>query len=594
MPTPRDTQIAAALAGAGLSVPKPVGTVSGDLLVAWVVQGGSAAGTAAGIAITGFTARGAGADNTGFGSAMLLSKAAGGSEPANYTVTYNGTDAVVILTCLATGTFDATTPFPAGAVTYAFDTASSATKTAPSTTGVNGALLLAGYGSVGTTTSSITFSGLSGSQTDLAQTDAGATGHVAADLASLALAATGATATLTDTASASRRSVTVAASVSPGGPQTITQTPSDNLGLTDAIKQGLGRAPSDNLGLTDSLSGALGRNPSDSLGLTDSLSQVSSLGRVINDSLRLTDSLVAQYIRQDIQDYNFVLADSVSDSPWVPFGVGQAIDLKAFDPGGFDVRNQDTPGVQGDYMTFGTDYHTPPVWSWDLRTDMRTPGDARDWADRFKVVWQNAVRNSPNGVVPMRYRIDGVVRRVWGRPRRFTPSMGKIHLGKIYIVADFQLAEDVYYDDVESGTIVAIAPGWTGSSGIILPSTLPWQFSTGPAPRLGQMQIQGTTNTWVDAVFTGPISNPWVQVGSLTFGLVGFIPLGKNVRLSGKPWQMGVYMSDGSWHPEMLDPRSRLSQLQMAPGLYAITYGGADATGTSQVTVTWRNAYTSP
>jgi hypothetical protein len=373
---------------------------------------------------------------------------------------------------------------------------------------------------------------------------------------------------------------------------TRAQAPSDNLGMTDSLIMARGFTPSDNLGMTDSVQAALGRNPDDTIGLTDAMSQVWTLNDTPSDDLNLTDLLQAQYIRPDINSYNFVMSE-IGDALWVPFGLGQAIDLNKFTPGGPDIRHQDQPGVQGDYMTFGTDYRTPPLWSWQLWTNVYDPSDAADWADQFKQVWENAVRDMPGGVAPLRYCIDGRYRRVFGRPRRFTPVVDKINQGKIYITADFQLAEDVYYDDLESSVLLGIAPGWTGASGLVLPAVVPWTFSGSPAPRVGQVQIFGTKETWVDCTFTGPVVNPWVQIGNLTYGINGSIPLGYSMRLSGKPWQMGCYMSDGSWHPDMLDPRSRLSQLQLKPGLYPVTYGGADATGTSQVTVAWRTAHQS-
>lgn len=281
----------------------------------------------------------------------------------------------------------------------------------------------------------------------------------------------------------------------------------------------------------------------------------------------------------------------VDVEPRVPFGSALTLRVKTFTPGGFDLRTQTKDSPRGDYRMFGIDRETPPTWSWSLFTDTYTETDALALADSFAQVWDNAARYAPESVVAVRYQINGRQRRVYGRPRRMTPNVDKVHLGKIYIEADFDLSEDSYYDDSESSVTVRMGTGYTAKAGIVVPQPLPWSFTSTPAPQSYVAAIGGSQKTWITPTFYGPVTNPWVQIGSTTWGLTGNLPVGWTATVSGVPWNMGVWRQDGLTSALTMDPRSRLSALQMAPGNYTITYGGLDNTASSKVVVAWRNAW---
>jgi hypothetical protein len=296
-----------------------------------------------------------------------------------------------------------------------------------------------------------------------------------------------------------------------------------------------------------------------------------------------------------LDNYQFELVDPITNtlSPVVPFGAGQPISGK-FAPGGYEVVDQDSSAVIGDYRMFGTDRHAPPTWAWSLFTDTANPEDALDWTDAFKSVWNNRVRKNPEGVLALRYKIANRTRRVHGRPRRFTPVPDAIQNGKIHIECDFDLAEDIYYDDDENAIQASLAGAVVSSySGLVLPQPLPWVFTTASPPRTAQAMLGGSQATWVDLDFYGPSTIPWVKIGNLTWGLTGSLLAGQVVTISGKPWSMGVRRNDGANLPGLLDPRARLSALQLDPGTYSVQYGGFDNTGSSKVIIRWRNAFQS-
>ncbi len=294
-----------------------------------------------------------------------------------------------------------------------------------------------------------------------------------------------------------------------------------------------------------------------------------------------------------LADYQFVI-DTI---PEVPFGVGHPIVVKTFDPSGFEVRNQDAPAPVGDSMLFGVDRHTPPVWSWVMYPGpaTRTAAAALALVDSLQAVWEaDDTRSEAGAVVALRYAVGGRTRRVYGRPRRFAAPPDLIHLGRMAIIADFQLAETVSYDDLEesSGTLRMEAATITGT-GFTFPIKFPLLSATIPPPRAGQAVIRGTAPTWVTAQITGPVLNPWVQIGTRRYALTGAVSAGETLSLSGRSWDAGIRSSSGAYKPQMLDPRSRLSQLRFPPGIYTITFGGQDHTGTARASIRWRNAYRS-
>jgi hypothetical protein len=293
-----------------------------------------------------------------------------------------------------------------------------------------------------------------------------------------------------------------------------------------------------------------------------------------------------------ISDYQFC-ADV---DPQVPFGFGTPLNVTAFNPGTGAIRHQDQPGGMDDSIVFGRDLRTPPTWQWSMFTDLDTIDVAGALAqvDTLAQVWDNDVRLTPGGTVAMRYTVAGRTRKVYGRPRRWTPVPDQIQRGKIHITCDFQLAEyETYYDDEEESIpSIPIAPTVVTGTYFTFPLQFPLVMASSPTVYTEQAVLTGSQRTWVTPRFHGPVQNPWVQIGDQRYGLQGSIPSGQTVRISGRPWEIGIFNeTTGVWGGLNLDPRSRLTQLRLLPGTYPITYGGYDPTGTSTCSVAWNRAY---
>lgn len=294
-----------------------------------------------------------------------------------------------------------------------------------------------------------------------------------------------------------------------------------------------------------------------------------------------------------LADYQFCL-DTL---PEIPFGVGRPIVVQTFDPSGFEVRDQDADAPTGDATLFGIDRHTPPVWTWEMYTgpDSRTAATALSLVDSLQGVWEaDDIRAVAGSVVALRYAVGGRTRRVYGRPRRFNAPPDLIQHGRMKIVADFKLAETVSYDDLEESALpIGMDATTITGTGFAFPIIFPLFTAAIPPPRAGQAVIRGTAPTWVTIDITGPVLNPFVQVGDRRYALTGAIDAGETITVSGRSWDQGIYSSTGYYRPDMLDPRSRLSQLRFKPGIYTVSFGGQDQTGSARARVRWRNAYRS-
>lgn len=402
-------------------------------------------------------------------------------------------------------------------------------------------------------------------------------------------AAAGDTGTVVGSVSVASRTTAALLALIPAAlpPQNYTSPQADTAGAVDLVSDGLGKTVADTAAATDSASGLLSKSVSDAAAGTDAANDVLGMVRAPADTVGLYETVAAEIVRPDIDNWQFV----IQDADWMPFGYGQTIVVENFDPGTAEVRDQDKLSPVADIRWFGQDRRTPPTWSFDLYTDVESPGEALTWASNFEEVWdRESVRSTPNAVLPLRYKIADRLRRVYGRPRNFTLIPAYVRTGRVNITCDFALAENTFYDDVQQ-TVRARIVATAIRQGFTFPLTFPLSALSPPTPRTEQITVGGTRPTWVDLTIIGPVTDPYVDIGGQRWALRGDVLAGQSVRLSGAPWQQGLYRSDGTWVPGMLDPRARLSQLRLAPGTYSVQFGGYSGSASASADVTWRDAY---
>lgn len=449
-------------------------------------------------------------------------------------------------------------------------------------------------------TTPITFAPPSG-MTERLDVDAGFGGNanVASEWADTAGPAATGTITYSATSSgASGNGVSWSAFLNPGPtvPVNYSATPADAAAGSDAATAGLSftRSAADVGAGADTVTALLTKGAADVAAGADATIRVSTLARAQADTAGGTDAVSSSFAKSDITEYQFVIAESVNDALWMPFGFGQTVVVEKFDNGVAETRDQDVLSPVADVRYFGTDRRTPPSWSFDLYTDVTNHVDALAWAALFEAVWDREdVRSTPGAVVPLRYALPGRIRRVYGRPRNFAPIAGSdtARTGRLHMVADFTLADNTYYEDAAQTVTARMIPPQNLQGGYTFPITFPMTNQTPSGVRNEQIIVGGTRPTWVDLKFFGPCVDPWVQIGNYRWGLRGSLSTGQNVLMSGVPWRQGLLRNDGAWVPGMLDPRARLSQLRLPPGTYTASLGGYAQSSTAKCEIAWRAAY---
>ena len=148
----------------------------------------------------------------------------------------------------------------------------------------------------------------------------------------------------------------------------------------------------------------------------------------------------------------------------VDFGGDHPVQVVGFDPGSGSTRTQDVDVPMGDGRLMGRDFHSAPSWMFDFYTNVWDWAEALDLADTVAAVWSgDQVRDTPGEVMPLRYWMADRWRRVYGRPRNFSPPDGGLFskLGRAEFAASFDLVDRLHYDDAEQSASADMVPTLT-------------------------------------------------------------------------------------------------------------------------------------
>ncbi|SDN79009.1 hypothetical protein [Geodermatophilus sp. DSM 45219] len=287
------------------------------------------------------------------------------------------------------------------------------------------------------------------------------------------------------------------------------------------------------------------------------------------------------------------LADWQMEVGGVWVGEGTVVDLTSLDTGSHETRSQDVPAVLDDARYFGRDRLTPGTWSLVMSINESSEQAAREVLQTLHTAWGGRkVRETTGAVQTLRYRLTGgTTRRIYGRPRRFTPVLTNLFLGHVPVAYDFALADTAIYEDGEYSISLGVGAANLSGQGMSFPISFPLLWGEPGAAQQRTAHVGGLEPTWLTTRIQGPITDPYVHVGPKMLALRGEIPAGEAVTLRGASWEQGAFWNDGTPAGDMLDPRTRLANLRVEPGSHAVTFGGIDATGTATATVSWRNAY---
>lgn len=293
-----------------------------------------------------------------------------------------------------------------------------------------------------------------------------------------------------------------------------------------------------------------------------------------------------------LDDHQFELLPNETADSGAAFGIGLAVSCNAdgFDPGSADwlVQDQDDPfsGV----TRFGRDVRKGPTWTWALHVNQQDEEGALDALADLAEAW--APEDLDGGdVLVMRYKVGGRVRRVYGRPRRFSsPPDNKILGGMIPVTADFKLLDPHYYDD--SPQSIMVGTEYTSEGGFVFPVTfpvltLPGGFTNGSAFVLGRRK------TWPIIRINGPVVNPEILATNWNLKLTANIGEGHYIEIDTRPWKRTVTVDGTNFVPGALNPQTRLRDLFLEPGAQSFGMRGISGTGTATATISWYPAYAS-
>jgi len=272
------------------------------------------------------------------------------------------------------------------------------------------------------------------------------------------------------------------------------------------------------------------------------------------------------------------------------FGLSGNVLVEDFQPGADSWRTQDADDPQGDARMFGRDLRSAGPWTWSLGVNREDERDALDTLSALGSAWRNTTGTyRPGDVVTLRYNVGGRVRRVYGRPRNFAPTLDvRRRAGYIAVDADFVRVDPLHYNDVENSAVVTQQPASLG--GLVTPLRSPLTTLRNEVDRAGQIDVGGTAPTWARVIFKGDVINPRLRVAGWEVGFTETIALNRTVEVDPRPWVRAV-KRDGALAPAgRITSKTRMHLMLLPPGRHQIVFTGQSQTGNATATVCWRDA----
>lgn len=277
----------------------------------------------------------------------------------------------------------------------------------------------------------------------------------------------------------------------------------------------------------------------------------------------------------------------------VTFGSETSYVLREFEHGKPETRDQDRPAPREDGARMGRDYLSGAVFSFTL--SVLKPEGATDAMDSLAILrkaWEGP-RSESGDVVALTFQRPGAdPKRVYGRPRRFTPTWADVIFGWIPVVAEFQTVDHRTYADAEGFNSVSLVPPSAG--GLEAPLVAPLS-TVAQSEEPGEITVGGDEDAWLVATFHGPVTRPVLEVlDEWRMELAITLASDQSVTVDPRPWSRGVRRENGANVAGTLTGDSpRLSRLRVPPGEHVVVFRGEDETGTASLDVRWRDAYLS-
>lgn len=293
-----------------------------------------------------------------------------------------------------------------------------------------------------------------------------------------------------------------------------------------------------------------------------------------------------------LEDCQFELVDTTGAS--VVFGNGTPYRVFEFEHGKPDVESNDASLPREDGLRFGRDYMGGVTAGFTLGVQGDDAEDVLNLLRVLRSAWYGtATRTQPGLVDYLRVKRAGAeTTRLYGRPRRFTPSsMENVGVGFVPVVMDFQCIDGNFYSDAEYTTRIGIVPPPTG--GLVGPLIGPIT-SEAATEGQGRIDVLGTEPSWLVTKIGGPILNPTIEVvGQWSYTLNLSIAYDMSVSVDPTLWRRTVRTSaGGNVAGKLTQASQRLSRMLLPPGEQTVLLRGTDPTGTAWLDCYHRQVWT--
>lgn len=282
-----------------------------------------------------------------------------------------------------------------------------------------------------------------------------------------------------------------------------------------------------------------------------------------------------------------------AESLTVGLGDTEAVFRSPPDLGDVTIDVADAARPRGDGISFGTDFFGGRTVTLDLGIDRPTEEVALDALARIRRIWRaDEVRRKPGAVATLTIRRAGRERVLFGRPRRFSPSIEFIEDGLALALVDFAATDDLFYSVDVSEASVNISPPLGG--GFSFPLATPMATTESASSRSAFFMIAGDQPSWPVIEIFGPITNPCFSVvGKWDIELRTTVPAGATLTVDTQPWARTVLLGATSLPGRLTRASTRLSAAALQPGTYEFALSGISAPGTAAARVRWRDTFSS-
>ena len=302
-----------------------------------------------------------------------------------------------------------------------------------------------------------------------------------------------------------------------------------------------------------------------------------------------------------LKDMQFEILPYAEAETGIPFGIGLevSVDADGFQPGGPDWYTEDSENPFNGAIAFGGSDHTIGTpWQWVLHVNRDNASGALSSLGRLATAWRAGKNLGVGESCAIRYQLDGRIRRIFGRPRRFEYSPNNLMLGGLIPVqADFRPVDACTYDDIETAFRMELQTDPLG--GLRFPVVLP-QALLPSGNQDGQALVLGDADTYPVIRFEGPVVNPSIECEQWALKLGGntAVPTfaladGEFVEIDTRPWAQTVLFNGDTSVAGALGKRQWLSNMFMSPGNYDFRFGGASSSTGAACEVRWRSAWNS-